>query len=384
LLKSWRRTLVFIVVAAFMAGIMFTGGCYLVKDMFPQKDNSGSGGLANAELLSGVGSGTIADVVAKASPAVVKISTTVSSSGNTDPFFNDPFFRQFFGTPFVPKQQQQEEGLGSGFIISKDGYILTNEHVIDQADEITVTIIGFDQELKATVVGADYDLDLALLKVDVEKELPFLELGDSDQIRVGNWVIAIGNPYGLDHTVTTGVISAKGRPINVQDRQYENLLQTDASINPGNSGGPLLNLMGEVVGINTAINAQAQGIGFAIPTSTVKRVLEDLKNNVNNVRPWIGVQIRSIDENIAHYLGLYKAEGALVVGVVPDGPAEKAGLEQWDVIVEFNGKEIKDADELVEVINSVKIGDKVKALIVRDRQVVAVNIVVAEKPKNIR
>ncbi len=382
MLNNWRRTFVFVVVAAFVAGIVFTGGCYLVTDLFPQKEDSG-GGLANAELLPGVGSGAIADVVTKTSPAVVKISATVSSSGSTNPFFNDPFFRQFFGAPFVPKQQQ-EEGLGSGFIISKDGYILTNEHVIDQADEITVTIIGFEKELPATVVGADYDLDLALLKVNVERELPFLELGDSDQIRAGNWVIAIGNPYGLDHTVTTGVISAKGRPINVQDRHYENLLQTDASINPGNSGGPLLNLNGEVVGINTAINAQAQGIGFAIPTSTVKRVLEDLKSNVGNVRPWIGVQIRSVDENIARYLGLYKAEGALVVGVVPDGPAEKAGLEQWDVVVEFNGEEIKDADKLVEEINAVEIGDKVKALIVRNRQVVTVNIVVTEKPVNIR
>lgn len=384
MLKSWRRTLIFIVVAAFLAGITFTGGCYVVKDMFPQEENPGGGDLANAaEILPGVGAGTIADVVDRASPAVVKISTTVTSGSSVDPFFNDPFFRQFFGVPFIPRQQQ-EKGLGSGFIISKDGYILTNQHVVDRADEITVTIVGFDKEIKATVVGADYDLDLALLKVNTGKELPFLTLGDSDQIRVGEWVIAIGNPYGLDHTVTTGVISAKGRPISVEDRQYENLLQTDASINPGNSGGPLLNLRGEVVGINTAINAQAQGIGFAIPTSTVKHVLEDLKNGVSSARPWVGVQIRSVDENIARYLGLYEAKGALIVGVVADSPAAKAGLKQWDVIVEFNGKKVKDADELVKIIKSTKIGDKVKALVVRNRQVIEVNIVVAEKPRNIR
>lgn len=384
MLKSWRRTLIFIVVAAFLAGITFTGGCYVVKDIFPQKENPGGGDLANAaEILPGVGAGTIADVVDRASPAVVKISTTVTSGSSVDPFFNDPFFRQFFGVPFIPRQQQ-EKGLGSGFIISKDGYILTNQHVVDRADEITVTIVGFDKEIKATVVGADYDLDLALLKVNTGKELPFLTLGDSDQIRVGEWVIAIGNPYGLDHTVTTGVISAKGRPISVEDRQYENLLQTDASINPGNSGGPLLNLRGEVVGINTAINAQAQGIGFAIPTSTVKHVLEDLKNGVSSARPWVGVQIRSVDENIARYLGLYEAKGALIVGVVADSPAAKAGLKQWDVIVEFNGKKVKDADELVKIIKSTKIGDKVKALVVRNREVIEVNIVVAEKPRNIR
>ncbi|MCL6634475.1 MAG: trypsin-like peptidase domain-containing protein [Peptococcaceae bacterium] len=360
---------------------MFTGGCYLVRDLFPSGQGARGGGSASAELLPGIGPDAIADVVSQSSPAVVKISTRVSSSG-ADPFFNDPFFRQFFGLPSRPRQQ--EEGLGSGFIISGDGYVLTNEHVIDGASEIYVTVTGFDRELAARVVGADYDLDLALLKIDAGKELPFLNLGNSDQIRVGNWVIAIGNPYGLDHTVTTGVISAKGRPINIGDRHYENLLQTDASINPGNSGGPLLNLKGEVVGINTAINAQAQGIGFAIPTSTVQRVLEDLKNSAGSSRPWVGVQVRAVDEEAARYLGLPAAEGALVAGVVPGSPAEKAGLRQWDVIVEFNGNKVEDADELVAAIKAAQVGQKVRVLVVRHRQTYAVNVIIAEKPKNIR
>jgi S1-C subfamily serine protease len=246
-----------------------------------------------------------------------------------------------------------------------------------------VTVTGFNKDLPAKVVGADYDLDLALLKLDAGRELPFLPLGNSDQIRVGNWVIAIGNPYGLDHTVTTGVISAKGRPIAVDDRQYENLLQTDASINPGNSGGPLLNLRGEVVGINTAISAGAQGIGFAIPTSTVTRVLEDLKNNVTAIRPWIGVQVRTVDEDAVRALSLDKAEGALVVGVISGSPADKAGLRQGDVIVEFNANKVTNADELVAVIKTCQVNARVNALVVRNKQLRTVSITIAEKPRNI-
>lgn len=332
-------------------------------------------------MLPGVGPDTVADVVSLSSPAVVKISTRVSAGGADNPLFNDPFFRQFFGLPSAPRQ---EDGMGSGFIISQDGYILTNEHVIDGATKITVTVTGFEQGLEAKVIGADYDLDLALLKINAGRDLPFLNLGSSDQIRVGNWVIAIGNPYGLDHTVTTGVISAKGRPISVQDRHYENLLQTDASINPGNSGGPLLNLQGEVVGINTAINAQAQGIGFAIPTSTVQQVLEDLKNSENTVRPWVGVQVRTVDGDLARYLGLNKAEGAVVSGVVPGSPAAKAGFKEWDVIVEFDGQKINNADELVAAIKILPVGKKVQALVVRQRQLFPLTVTIADKPKNVR
>jgi len=377
LFKNIKRAFLLIIVIAVLAVAASNGGCNLLKQ--PQsKQNSGQD---QAGLLPGVGPDTVADVVSLASPAVVKISTRVTSRGSSDPLFSDPFFRQFFGLPSQPKQ---EEGMGSGFIISQDGYILTNEHVIDGASSISVTVTGFDRDLEAKVTGADYDLDLALLKIEPGRDLPFLNLGNSDQIRVGNWVIAIGNPYGLDHTVTTGVISAKGRPISVSDRKYENLLQTDASINPGNSGGPLLDLKGEVIGINTAISSQAQGIGFAIPTSTVRQVLEDLKNNVSKSRPWVGVQVRTVDNELARYLGLDRAEGAVIDGVIAGSPAEKAGLREWDVIVEFNGKKISNADELVAAIKNTQAGQTVNMSIIRKRQLSQLTLAVAEKPQNIR
>ncbi|OPY57727.1 MAG: putative serine protease HhoB precursor [Pelotomaculum sp. PtaU1.Bin035] len=382
MLANWRRFLLFIIIAAFLTGTMFAGGCNVVNGFLPVKQEKRGGVPDNADSLPGVGPDAIADVVSRSSPAVVKISTKVSSSEVANPFASDPFLRQFFGIPFASKQL--EEGLGSGVLISNDGYILTNEHVIEGANEIDVSVSGIDKAIEAKVIGSDVDLDLALLKINTQSALHFLKLGNSDQIKVGNWVIAIGNPYGLDHTVTTGVISAKGRPISVGDRQYENLLQTDASINPGNSGGPLLNLQGEVVGINTAINAQAQGIGFAIPTSTVQRVLEDLKNSENNVHPWVGVQVRPVDGEVARYLGLAKAEGALVTGVVAGSPAQKSGLRQWDVIVEFNGAKVNNADELVEAIKAAQVGNNVNVLVVRNRQLQLVNIMVADKPRNIR
>ncbi|MDD4335429.1 MAG: trypsin-like peptidase domain-containing protein [Desulfotomaculaceae bacterium] len=372
-----RRVSLLVVFLVVLAGFALIGGCS--SDNNP--DANQNNGAVRTDLLPGVGPDTVADVVSLTSPAVVKISTSITTRDSANPLFNDPFFRQFFGIPSTPRQN---EGLGSGFIISKDGYILTNEHVVAGANKIAVTITGIDKDLEAKVIGADGDLDLALLKIDAGADLPFLVMGNSDQIRVGNWVIAIGNPYGLDHTVTTGVISAKGRPISVEDRQYENLLQTDASINPGNSGGPLINLRGEVVGINTAISAEAQGIGFAIPTSTVQLVLEDLKNNVTKYRPWVGVQVRTLDSELANYLGLDKAEGAVVSGVVAGSPAAQAGLREWDVIVEFNGKKVNKADELVAAIKAMQIGQEAGVIVVRQRLQQTITVTIAEKPVNVR
>jgi S1-C subfamily serine protease len=265
---------------AFLSGVLFAGGNLLVNALVSPAGKVAAGvPAAYAQSDAGNGPDVIADIVSNAGPAVVKVDVYKTVNGTAfDPFFNDPFFRQFFGSPFNLPQpvKRREHGLGSGFIITPDGYILTNEHVIDGADRIEVTIAGRDRPLPAKVVGSDYDLDLAVLKVNAGGDLPTLSLGDSDQVRVGNWVVAIGNPYGLDHTVTVGVVSAKSRPVQVENRSYKDLLQTDAAINPGNSGGPLLNLAGEVIGINTAVAAKAQGIGFAIPINTVKSVLPEL------------------------------------------------------------------------------------------------------------
>lgn len=383
MLKDWKRNLLFAVVLAFIAALVFTGTNLLLGAVVgtPKTAVQLDPVATRASAAPpGVGPETIADIVERVGPAVVKIDTLVVSRDNQwDPFFNDPFFREFFGRQFVPRERM-EPGLGSGFIISEDGYILTNEHVIDQAREIKVTVKGFDQPFPARVVGADYDLDLAVLKIDAAEKLPVLTLGDSDRVRVGDWVIAIGNPYGLDHTVTVGVISATGRPVTVEGRRYKNLLQTDASINPGNSGGPLLNLQGEVVGINTAVNVRAQGIGFAIPTSTVKAVLNDLIQNGKIIRPWLGVQIGPVSEDVARHLGLPAAEGALVVGVVPGSPAQRAGIRQGDVFVELNGRSIKTPDDLVNAIRETRVGEAVTAVIYRNGQRLQVTLVVNERP----
>ncbi|MEW6181875.1 MAG: trypsin-like peptidase domain-containing protein [Bacillota bacterium] len=376
-----RRWIVSVAIMAFVAGACFAGGCFVSEDLSRGARLAGGTGSAVAETeFPGGNPGAIAGIVERTGSAVVKIDTlSAVSDSQMDPFYNDPFFRQFFGG-MPPRQQQYQPSLGSGFIISDDGYILTNEHVVDNASEIQVTVSGYSKPFKARVVGSDYDLDLTLLKIDAGKKLSYLKLGDAGKMKVGDWVIAIGNPYGLDHTVTVGVISAKGRPIDIEDRHYKNLLQTDASINPGNSGGPLLDLNGEVIGINTAVNAQAQGIGFAIPSSTVNSILSDLKNKGKVVRPWLGVQVQSVDKQWADYLGLSSTEGALVVGVVSGSPAERSGITRGDVVMEIAGSKIKTPDDLVSVVTKQKVGSKVDILVWRDGKLVRVSVSINEKP----
>jgi len=332
----------------------------------------------------GLNANTIAEMVEQAGPAVVKIETTseVKNPYANSPF-NDPFFRYFFGDSFNAPESRVTQGLGSGFIISQDGYILTNEHVVSGATDIQVVVSGYEKSFPAKVIGKDYDLDLAVLKIDSDKPLPTLKLGDSDKIKVGNWVVAIGNPLGLDHTVTVGVISAKERPITIQSdsgqRQFKNLLQTDASINPGNSGGPLLNLKGEVIGINTAVSSSGQGIGFAIPSSTVQKVLQELIEKGKVTRPWIGVYMQPLTEELAEYFGLDKAEGVVVTDVIPGSPAAKAGLRRKDIILEFNNKVIKNPNQLQEAVQEVKVGSKVTALIWRDGTKQYVTMTITQK-----
>ena len=381
-----RRMVLLTGLTALVAGIMFAAGCSSFNNRVADSGLSAAGNensSSDQQGIPGVNSETIADIVKKAGPAVVQISVEKKTTGfNSDPFFNDPFFRNFLGATPQPRREHTETGLGSGFIISNDGYILTNEHVISGADKITVTVQDEKKDYPASLIGADYDLDLALLKIQVNQELPSLKLGDSEKIEVGNWVIAIGNPYGFDHTVTVGVISAKERPVPVEGRYYKNLLQTDAAINPGNSGGPLLNLQGDVVGINTAV-AQAQGIGFAIPTSTVHSVLNDLKQNGKVIRPWLGIQMHDITPDIAEYFALESTEGVMVVGVVPGSPAQRAGLRQGDIILQLDKVPVKDADTLAERIKEAEVGQKIELTVNREHASVFITVEVGEKPNDL-
>jgi len=314
------------------------------------------------------------------SPAVVNISTTQvvklnrprmrNPFGQQDPF--DEFFNNFFGR--MPKEQKRRS-LGSGFIVSPDGYILTNNHVVEKADEVTVTLLD-KEEFKAKVVGNDPKTDIALIKIDAKKKLTYVALGDSDQLDVGEWVVAIGNPFGLGHTVTAGIVSAKGRIIG--SGPYDDFIQTDASINPGNSGGPLFNLKGEVVGINTAIVQGGQGIGFATPIQLAKSILDQLKDKGKVTRGWLGVYIQRLTPEAAENLGLSGRRGALVSDVTSGGPAEKAGIRSGDVIVAFNGKEIGDEHDLPQAVASTKPGKTVDVRLLREGKEMTIAVSITE------
>lgn len=379
-----RFSILSILLAGFILGAVFiAGGVFAYKFYFPQtvaaEDGTGDGKQEGSGL--NVGPADIAGTVKKVSPAVVNIETFVEREGYTSPFMNDPFFREFFGRDFdVNPYPEKTQGIGTGFIFDKSGLIITNEHVVHGASEIQVTIAGFDKPVKAKVIGSDRELDLAVLKVEVGKDLPTLKLGNSDKLEVGSWVIAIGNPYGLDHTVTVGVISAKGRPVTISDRLYKNLLQTDAAINPGNSGGPLLDTSGKVIGINTAVNASAQGIGFAIPIDTVDEVLDDLVNKGKVIKPYIGVYLQPVDKELADYFGSPDTDGALVSYVVPGGPAEKAGLKRGDIIIEVKNKKVKTPDDVIEAVKNSKIGDSLVLQVFRDKHTEFITVKTVEKP----
>lgn len=318
-------------------------------------------------------------------PAVVNISTTqvVKAEGPPVPFpspfgeddpFNE-FFRRFFG------ERQREftrRSLGSGFLVSRDGYIVTNNHVVENAKEITVALSN-DHQYKGRVVGRDAKTDLALLKIDPKEQLLVIPLGDSDRLQVGEWVMAIGNPFGLSQTVTVGVVSAKERVIG--QGPYDDFIQTDASINPGNSGGPLINTRGEVVGINSAIFSQtggSVGIGFAIPINMAKAILPQLKEKGAVTRGWLGVSIQGMTEELAKSFGLSQGRGALVADVVPDGPAEQAGLKRGDVIVEFDGHPVPSANELPRLVAETPVGKEVPIKILRDGKEETVRVKVGE------
>lgn len=277
-----------------------------------------------------------------------------------------PLFEQFFGDLFQkPPSEQRERSLGSGFILSEDGYILTNEHVVSGAEQIKVRLT--DQRVfPGRVIGVDPKTDVAVIKIEAEEVFPVAVLGDSDRLKVGQWALAIGNPFGLDSTLTVGVISATGRTdIGIED--YENFVQTDASINPGNSGGPLLNIYGEVVGVNTAIVASGQGIGFAIPINLAKLVADQLISSGEVTRGWLGVSIQPLDAELAASFGLDRVTGALVTSVLPGTPAEKAGLQRGDVLLSFDGKPVRSVKELQLLVASSPLGKDLPVEVLRER-----------------
>ncbi|GAB6037399.1 DegQ family serine endoprotease [Fundidesulfovibrio butyratiphilus] len=324
-----------------------------------------------------------ADLAEKCGPAVVNVFTETKPKPQRSPKFMTPrgtpfdeFFDQF-DQFFNQQPQRRSKSLGSGFLISPDGYILTNNHVVEKADKVNVKLQSGEKTYKAKVIGQDAETDLALIKIEAGNALPFLKLGDSSKMRVGDWVVAIGNPFGLAHTVTAGIISAKGRIIGAGP--YDDFIQTDASINPGNSGGPLINLDGEVIGINTAIVASGQGIGFAVPSNMAKGVVAQLKDKGKVKRGMLGVTIQSLDENTAKALGLPSTKGALVSQVSKDGPADKAGLQAGDVIVELNGQPIADSHDLTTRVGATPPGETVKLEVLRKGKPVSIRVTLTER-----
>ncbi len=311
-------------------------------------------------------------VAKKVSPAVVFIKVEKESEVVMPEFpFGDEFFRRFFGAPPMPEHRQKPRkhraiGQGSGFIISPDGLIMTNNHVVGDADKVTVRLLD-GREFTADTIGTDPATDIALIKID-ETDLPFLKLGDSDKLEVGDWVLAVGNPFGLSHTLTAGIVSAKGRSgIGLND--YENFIQTDAAINPGNSGGPLVNLDGEVVGINTAIFSRSggyMGIGFAIPINMAKQIRDQLVKHGKVTRGRLGVYIQDLTRDLAESFGLDKSEGILVAQVIEDSPAEKAGLKRGDVILEIDGDPVGKVADFRNRVALTAPGTRVRLLVLRD------------------
>jgi serine protease Do len=399
--QSTKRILstIAIVIASVAFGILISADLGLMRQSKAQSSSSMQ--TQAGTVVPAVTIPSFADVAARVMPAVVSIRSTeiVHMSEQQrrfgiDPFEfffpdpNDPRRRRSPGGPATPDdddEQQQVSG-GSGFIISPDGYVLTNNHVIEGASKIQVHY-GADENgnggrtVSGKVIGRDPATDIALLKIDVDQQLPFIRLGDSDRIRKGDWAIAVGHPFQFENTLTVGVISAKGRSLFLSEetRSFENFIQTDAAINFGNSGGPLMNIAGDVVGINTAIRGGAQGIGFATPINTAKTLLPQLKQG-KVTRGYLGMQIQDVDENIREAFSLPEARGALVQSVEEGKPADKAGIRHGDVVVEVDGKAIRNNRELIDYISYLPVGSDVKITLLRNGQRTTVTAHTAERP----
>ncbi|MGD2098897.1 MAG: DegQ family serine endoprotease [Desulfobacterales bacterium] len=327
---------------------------------------------------------SFSELAKKAQPGVVNIRTVKNVEGG------GRVFRHFFGNPFERKNPGDEFGpffdertpdfkqrsLGSGFIIDREGHIVTNNHVIEGADEITVRLSN-DKEYDAEIVGRDPNTDLALIKIKDAPNLVPLKMGDSEQLTVGSWVVAMGSPFGLEQTVTAGIVSAKGRVIG--SGPYDDFIQTDASINPGNSGGPLLNMNGEVVGINTAIVAQGQGIGFAIPVNLAEGIIRQLKESGSVTRGWLGVGIQDLTPELAEYYGVKEKKGVLVARVFEGDPADKAGIKANDIIIAVDGQPVNTSRELTGTIANIPVGQKTPITILRDGKEKTVEVKIAKR-----
>jgi len=334
------------------------------------------------------------ELSSRLSPAVVSISTIMSSEPNApgapqfppgspfEDFFNDFFEKR--GDKRPPREKQPKQAMGSGFIIESSGLIVTNNHVIEDANSINV-ILTDGRTFNAKLIGKDKKTDLALLKIETDDELPFVNWGDSDTAKVGNWVLAIGNPFGLVNTVTAGIISARGRDISAGP--FDDFIQTDASINRGNSGGPLFNLDGEVIGINTAIfspTGGSVGIGFSVPSSLAKGVIFQLKKYGKTRRGWLGVRIQTVTDDIAASLGMDKARGALISGVMPEGPAKMSGVKAGDIVLNFDGKDVEDMKSLPRIVAETEIDKPVTVEVWRNGRSMKLQVIVGEMEEDIK
>jgi serine protease Do len=379
---------VFVAVFSLLAGFLIASGIG-VRPAAKSLDPVETKRVSVAVNTNGLAPNNFVELAKRVNPGVVNISTTKVVKGGgrifrnfsppsreRDPFrdfFGEDFFDRFFGE--MLQKDYVQRSLGSGFIIDREGYIITNNHVIEGASEIRVRL-STERDFEAEVVGRDSKTDLALIKIKSSQDLPVEELGDSAKLEIGEWVMAIGNPFGLSHTVTVGIVSAKGRVIG--SGPYDDFIQTDASINPGNSGGPLFNMNGEVVGINTAIVASGQGIGFAIPINAAKEIIPQLKKKGKVTRGGIGVYVQKLTPDLAKSFGLEKNKGALVADVIPGSPADTAGIRRGDVIVKFNGKEIDEMNELPRIVASTPVGKEVEIGILREGKPLTLKLKVGE------
>jgi serine protease Do len=399
--KSGQPVTLALIVASIVFGMVLAGGLHLTRSgqAGERTDDRPLHAAARAQMAVGQGAqaggpGSFADIAEKVNPAVVSITSTETvkpkeKGRGRQPFRGDPF--EFFFGPeqrrrFQPEEEPRFEiSGGSGFLISDDGYVLTNYHVVEDASKIKVNLSGDRHDYLADVVGTDPSTDLALIKIKGDKRLPFLALGDSETVRVGDWVMAIGNPLNYDHTVTVGVISAKGRVLRDLSRDFslDNFIQTDAAINFGNSGGPLVNVSGEVVGVNTAISSVGQGIGFAVPVNVAKGIMEQLRTKGKVSRGYLGIELAEITPDLQEAFGLSTDKGALVNSVRPGLPAEAAGLKRGDVIVAVDGRSVESTNEVVRLVSAKEPGSTVKLTVLRNGKETNVAAKLADRSEHI-